>query len=59
VSDDQPSDVRVLDRLLAAALSAERVEQHMAAGRVYGDGEPVTDPDRLAPPPARIVLNAP
>jgi hypothetical protein len=51
--DDEPSptDVRVFDRLLAAGLSLERVEAHLTAGRVYVDGELVTDPYRPAPPP--------
>jgi hypothetical protein len=44
VTDDQPaaSDVRVFDRMLAAGMSIERIEQHLAAGRVRLDGECVT-----------------
>ena len=59
VSDEQsaPDGVRVFDRLLAAGLSLERIEAHLAAGRVHVDGELVTDPYAPAPPPARIVLN--
>jgi hypothetical protein len=58
---DERSDVcvpTVFDRLVAAGLSQERIEQHLTAGRVRVDGELVTDPDRLAPPPARLVLGA-
>jgi predicted ATPase len=39
-----------------AGLSAARIEQHLAAGRVRVDGEPVTDPDYLAAKPAVITL---
>jgi hypothetical protein len=46
----------VLDRLVAAGLSQERIEQHLTAGRVRVNGELVTDPYRPAPPPARVVL---
>jgi hypothetical protein len=58
VTDDQPErgDVRVVDRLLAAGLSIQRIEQYLAAGRVRVDGELVTDPYAPAPPPARVVL---
>lgn len=35
-----------------------RMEQHLTAGRVYVEGEQVTDPYRSAPPPARIVIQA-
>lgn len=52
-----PDDFTVFDRLLAAGLSRERVEQHLTAGRMYVDGELLTDPYRPAPLPARIVLN--
>jgi hypothetical protein len=49
---DERSDVpTVFDRLVAAGLSQERIEQHLTAGRVRIDGELVTDPDRLAPRP--------
>jgi hypothetical protein len=60
VRDDQPGpgDVHVFDRLLAAGLTLERIEEHLAAGRVRVDGELVTDPYGAAPPPARVVLYA-
>jgi hypothetical protein len=58
-STDPPADtLRVFDRLLAAGLSLERIEQHLAAGRIELDGEVVTDPYRAAPPGTRIVLSA-
>jgi hypothetical protein len=37
-------------------LSDERIEQHLTAGRVQVDGEPVIDPQQSAPPPARVVI---
>jgi hypothetical protein len=43
------------DRLTAAGISAERIEQHMTAGRVRVDGEPVTDLDPPAPSGTRVV----
>jgi hypothetical protein len=49
----------VFDRLLAADVSIERIEQHLATGLGYIDDELVTDPYRPAPPPARVGLNAP
>ena len=42
VTDDEPAPT-VRDRLTAAGLSDERIEQHMTAGRVRVDGELVTD----------------
>ncbi len=59
VTDDQldePADVRVFDRLHAAGLSIDRIEQHLTGGRVRVDGELVTDPYAPAPPPARVTL---
>jgi hypothetical protein len=60
VTDEQPEpgDTRVHGRLLAPGLSPERIEQHLEAGRVYVDGERVTDLDQTAPLPARIVIQA-
>ena len=59
VSDHQPApDVPcVFDRLVAAGLSIERVEQHLAAGRVHVDGETVTDPSPPPRPRARESIN--
>ena len=59
VTDDGPAPTTVRDRLTAAGLSDSRIEEHMTAGRVRVDGELVTDPDRPASPPARIVITAP
>ena len=56
VTDERPKIPTVLDRLVAAGLSPERIEQHLPAGRVRVNGELVTDPYRPAPPPARVVL---
>jgi hypothetical protein len=46
----------VRDRLTAAGLSAERIEQHMTAGRVRVDGELVSDLDAPAPAGTRVVV---
>jgi hypothetical protein len=42
VTDEQPVP-SVRDRLAAAGLSCERIEQHHAAGRVHVDSELVDD----------------
>jgi hypothetical protein len=46
----------VRDRLTAAGLSDERIEQHMTAGRVRVDGETVTDLDTPALAGTRVVV---
>jgi hypothetical protein len=51
VTDERPEMPTVFDRLVAAGLSQERIEQHLTAGRVRVDGELVTDQDRPAPAP--------
>jgi hypothetical protein len=57
VTDDDPTtSATVRDRLTAAGLSDERIEQHLAAGRVRVDGELVTDPEVAAPAGTRIVI---
>jgi hypothetical protein len=53
---DEPAPTTVRDRLTAAGLSAERIEQHMSAGRVRIDGALVTDLDMLAPAGTRVVV---
>ena len=58
VTDDEPTPTTVRDRLTAAGLSAERIEQHMTAGRVRVDGELVTDLDAPAPAGTRVALRA-
>jgi hypothetical protein len=51
VADDEvPATTTVRDRLTAAGLSDERIEQHTTAGRVRVDGELFTDLDT---PPQR------
>jgi hypothetical protein len=61
MTDDQAKDdeVRVFDRLIAAGLSIERIEQPLTAGRVRVDGQVVTDPYTPAPPPAVVRASAP
>ena len=58
VTDDQlePGDVRLVDRMLAAGLSAERIELHLAAGRVRVDGQRVIDSNHPAAKPAVITI---
>ena len=56
VTDQRPDVPTVFDRLAASGMSQERIEQHLTGGRVHVDGELVTDPNRSAPPPARVVL---
>jgi len=56
VTDDEPTPTTVRDRLTAAGLSDERIEQHMTAGRVRVDGELVTDLDAAAPVGTRVVV---
>ena len=56
MTDEKPTPTTVRDRLTAAGLSAERIEQHMTAGRVRVDGELVTDLDAPAPAGTRVVV---
>jgi hypothetical protein len=56
VTDDEPTPATVRDRLTTAGLSAERIEQHMTAGRVRVDGELVTDLDTPAPTGTRVAI---
>ena len=56
VTDDEPTPTTVRDRLTAAGLSDERIEQHMTAGRVRVDGELVADLDTPAPAGTRVVV---
>jgi len=50
------SVVTVLDRFLAAGLSREAFDAHLAAGRIAVAGRPVTDPATPAPPPTAVVI---
>ena len=56
VTDDEPTPTTVRDRLTAAGLSDERIEQHMSPERVRVDGELVTDLDAPAPVGTRVVI---
>jgi hypothetical protein len=58
VVTDEPAPTTVRDRLTAAGLSAERIDEHFMAGRVRVDGEPVTDLDAPAPTGTRVVVRA-
>ena len=49
---DEPTPTTVRDRLTAAGLSDERIEQHMTANRVRVDGEL----DAPAPAGTRVVI---
>jgi hypothetical protein len=55
-TDDEPTLTTVRDRLTAAGLSDERIDQHMTAGRVRVDGELITDLDTPAPAGTRLVI---
>jgi hypothetical protein len=48
--------VTVLDRFLAAGLSREAFDAHLAAGRIAVAGRPVTDPATLAPHPMAVAI---
>ena len=60
VTDEEPTPTTVRDRLTAAGLSDERIEQHMTAGRVRVDGRRETgrDLDRVSSGAAGSVLTA-
>lgn len=55
MSDDADT-VTVFDRLTAAGLSHQHIEEHLRAGRVQVDGQTVTNPFRAALAPAQVVL---
>jgi hypothetical protein len=46
----------VLDRMIAAGISEDRIRGFFAAGAVRVDGQPVSDPATPAAPPCRIVI---
>ena len=56
MTDDEPAPTTVRDRLTAAGLSDERIEQHMTGGWVRVDGELVTDLDTPTPAGTRVVV---
>ena len=49
-----PAVPTVRDRM--RYLSDERIADHLAAGRVHLDGEPITDLDTPAPDGSRVTL---
>ena len=53
---DEPARTTVRDRLTAAGLSNERIEQHMTAARERVDSGLVTDLDAPAPAGTRGVI---
>lgn len=57
MTDSSTPTVRA--RLLAAGLSEQRIDEWLAKepGSLRVDGEPCTDGDQVAPPPARITLH--
>ncbi len=56
MTDDESISTTVRDRLTAAGLSDERIEQHMTAGRVRIDGELVANLDAPAAAGSRVVI---
>ena len=56
VTDEEHAPTTMRDRLTAAGISAERIAQHMTAGRVRVDGDLVTDLDTPAPAGTRVVV---
>ena len=54
---EEPAPITVRDRLTAAGLSAERIEQHVTDGRVRVDGELATDLATPAPTGTRAVID--
>jgi hypothetical protein len=58
VDEQTPNEpaMRVIDRLHAAGLSDERIQEYFRAGAIRVDGQQVTDLDQPAPPPARPVI---
>jgi hypothetical protein len=55
-SATESAAVTVLDRFLAAGLSREAFDAHLAAGRIAVAGQPVTDPTAPAPPPTAVAI---
>ena len=48
--------VTVLDRFLAAGVSREVFDAHLAAGRIAVAGERITDPATPAPQPTAVAI---
>jgi hypothetical protein len=56
VADAEGDGVTVLDRFLAAGISREAFDAHLAAGRIAVKGERITDPATPAPKPTNISI---
>ena len=56
MADAGEADVTVLDRFLAAGLSREEFDNHLAAGRIAVAGERITDPATQAPAPTSVQI---
>jgi hypothetical protein len=56
-STDTANPPTVLDRMITAGMSREKCLAFLEASAVVVDGERMSDPDRPAPPPARITVN--
>jgi hypothetical protein len=56
-SPDTSSTATVLDRILAAGIDRDRALAFLRVCAVV-EGERMSDPDRPAPPPARVTVNA-
>ena len=54
--DRRRADATIVRGRLTAAVSDERIEQHMVAGRLRVDGELVTDLDAPAPAVRRVMV---
>ena len=51
--------VTVLDRFLAAGISRESFDEHLAAGQIAVAGKRITDPATPAPPPTAVAIMLP
>ena len=51
---DDPAPMTVLERFLAAGISRESFDAHLAAGRVQVAGQVVRDPATPAPKPVAV-----
>lgn len=57
-NESETTTPTVLDRLIAAGLSQQRIEGHLGAGRIELDGNVVTDPNQPAPHGTRLTVAA-
>jgi hypothetical protein len=56
VADAVDDAMTVLDRFLAAGISRESFDAHLAAGQIAVDGERITDPTTPAPKPTVVTV---